>query len=187
MPTWAAVALASAIAQDTAKSAAVADGPDRGLLARGAHGDPRATRRFMAGFVVQTGITMAILCSKRRDDERGPSLREDAPGACSVGRESPSSPSAPPLEPLSILEHMGLPTTAPTLAPARSPPELEFAPGRARGLLLQGPGLLSFLAARLCALRVSAVRSGYRRSPRRVTSLGRKPRRWLPNPKGLGA
>ena len=26
-----------------------------------------------------------------------------------------------------ILEHLGLPTTAPTLAPARSPPELEFA------------------------------------------------------------
>ena len=26
-----------------------------------------------------------------------------------------------------ILEHLGLPTTAPALAPARSPPELEFA------------------------------------------------------------
>ena len=26
-----------------------------------------------------------------------------------------------------ILAHLGLPTTAPTLAPARSPPELEFA------------------------------------------------------------
>ena len=26
-----------------------------------------------------------------------------------------------------ILEHLGLPTAAPALAPARSPPELEFA------------------------------------------------------------
>ncbi|MSP26261.1 MAG: ATP-dependent helicase HrpA [Myxococcales bacterium] len=26
-----------------------------------------------------------------------------------------------------ILEHLGLPTTAPTLAPARAPPEFEFA------------------------------------------------------------
>ena len=26
-----------------------------------------------------------------------------------------------------ILEHLGLPTSAPALAPARSPPELEFA------------------------------------------------------------